>query len=349
MTTDPQAGSTERKPYRDEMARKVIKRSRVSGEIALPAVPDMLDEFVELCDDLFTKLGRRFNSSELDKLRNVLKGQLAIAFEASPRSTILITYKADVAGVLNYHVKAQWWTLEGAYENWTKTRKPPLFGTHPDARVWSLANVVDDPTGHPVLDIGAGTGRNALALAHRGHPVDAVEITPKFAEMLRAEAQRESLNVRVIQRDMFATTDDLRRDYGLIVLSEVVPDFRTVEQLRGMFELAAECLAPGGRLVFNTFLGRMGYVPDDAARQFGQQCYSSIFTTEELGEAVSDLPLQLTSDESVYRYEKAHLPHGAWPPTGWYADWVSGLDVFPVSRDESPMELRWLVYQKTTW
>ncbi|GAB4974470.1 hypothetical protein MAHJHV55_54720 [Mycobacterium avium subsp. hominissuis] len=35
--------------------------------------------------------------------------------------------------------------------------------------------------------------------------------------------------------------------------------------MRGMFELAAECLAPGGRLVFNTFLARDGYVPDAAA------------------------------------------------------------------------------------
>jgi SAM-dependent methyltransferase len=349
MAEDPQAGSSERKPYREEMTRRVIKRSRVSGEVALPAVPDMLDEYVELCDDLFTRLGRRFSDEELEKLRGVLKGQLAIGFEASPRSSILITYNADVAGALNYHVKAQWFTLAGAYEQWTKTRKPPLFGKDPDARVWTLSNELEDPTAHPVLDIGAGTGRNALALARRGHLVDAVEITPKFAEIIRQEAQRESLNVRVIERDVFATTDDLRQDYGLIVLSEVVPDFRTAEQLRGMFELAAHCLAGGGRLVFNIFLGRMGYVPDDAARQFGQQCYSNIFTNAELGEAVSDLPLQLISDESAYRYEKSHLPHGAWPPTGWYADWASGLDVFPVKRDESPIELRWLVYQKPTW
>jgi SAM-dependent methyltransferase len=349
MTTDPQTGSTDRRPFREEMTRRLINRSQVSGELSLPAVPGMLDEYLALCDDLFARVGRKFNEAELAKLKDVLEGQLAIAFEASPRSNILVTYNAAIAGALNYHVKAQWWPLEVAYENWTQTRKPPLFGTEPDARVWALANDVADPATHPVLDIGAGTGRNALALARRGHPVDAVEITPKFAETIRAEAESESLNVRVIQRDVFATTDDLRRDYGLILLSEVVPDFRTPEQLRSMFELAAQCLAGGGRLVFNIFLGRMGYEPDDAARQFGQQCYSNIFTTEELGDAVSDLPLQLTSDDSVYRYEKAHLPHGAWPPTGWYADWVSGLDVFPVPRDESPIELRWLVYQKPTW
>jgi hypothetical protein len=49
-------------------------------------------------------------------------------------------------------------------------------------------------------------------------------MTSKFADIIRAEAQRQALNVRVIQRDVFATMDDLRSDYRLIVLSEVVSD-----------------------------------------------------------------------------------------------------------------------------
>jgi hypothetical protein len=42
-------------------------------------------------------------------------------------------------------------------------------------------------------------------------------MTPKFADIVRAEAQREALGVRVIQRDAFAATEDLRRDYRLMV------------------------------------------------------------------------------------------------------------------------------------
>ena len=210
---------------------------------------------------------------------------MAEAYAASPRSTIVISFDAPVGTVLNYHVKAQWWTVEGAYENWIATRQPPLFGTEPDARVWALATEAADPRMHRVLDIGAGTGRNALALARRGHPVDVVELTPKFADMIRSDAERELLNVRVIQRDVFSTMDDLWQDYQLILLSEVVSDFRTTQQLRGLFELAAECLAPGGRLVFNAFLAREGYTPDDAARELGQQVYTSIFTRHEMSAA----------------------------------------------------------------
>jgi SAM-dependent methyltransferase len=239
--------------------------------------------------------------------------------------------------------------VEGAYENWVSTREPPLFGTEPDARVWALANDAADPTTSPVLDIGGGTGRNTLALARRGHPVDVVEMTPKFADIIRADADRESLNVRVIQRDIFSTDDDLRRDYRLILLSEVVSDFRTTQQLRAVFELAAECLAPSARLVFNAFLAKPGYAPDAAARELGQQCYTTIFTHHELSAAVSGLPLQLISEESVYEYEKSHLPEGAWPPTSWYADWVSGIDVFDLPREDCPIEMRWLVYQKPPW
>ena len=193
--------------------------------------------------------------------------------------------------------------VESAYENWISTRKPPLFGTEPDARVWMLANEAPDPTRYRVLDIGGGTGRNTLALVRRGHPVDVVEMTSQFAAVIRAEA---------------------------------------------VFELATQCLAGGGRLVFNAFLAKPDYTPDSAARALGQQCYTTIFTPQELVSAASGLPLQLVSDDAVYDYEMAHLPEGAWPPTSWYADWVSGRDVFDLPRDECPIEMRWLVYQKRT-
>ncbi len=126
----------------------------------------------------------------------------------------------------------------------------------------------------------------------------------------------------------------------------MVSDFRTTQQLRGLFELAAACLAPGGRLVFNAFLANEDYTPDDAARELGQQTYTTIFTRDEMARAAELLPLELVADDSVYEYEKTHLPDGAWPPNGWYADWVSGLDVFDVERAASPIEMRWLVYQK---
>ena len=239
--------SSDSATLREAMARRLLRGSVVTGRITLQAAPGMIDEYVKMCDTVFAGVGVRFSAEELAHLKTVLEGELAVAYEASPRSRIVISYDSPVGRILNYYVKAEWSTIEDAYDNWVATREPPLFGTEPDARVWALAGETADPSTHRVLDIGAGTGRNTLALARRGHPVDAVEMTPKFADIIRAEAERQALSVRVIQRDVFATSDDLRSDYRLIVLSEVVSDFRTTRQLRGMFELAARCLMPGGR------------------------------------------------------------------------------------------------------
>jgi hypothetical protein len=139
----------------------------------------------------------------------------------------------------------------------------------------------------------------------------------------------------------------VRSDYQLIVASEVIPEFRTTQELRGVFELAADCLSPGGRLVLNAFLPRPGYLPDKAALELGQQCHTMIFTRDEITSAANRLPLEPVADDAAAEYEKTHLPQGAWPPTSWFAGWANGLDLFDVEPAESPVELRWLVYRKT--
>lgn len=336
----------DRESLRPALTRRLLRRAVTSGRIRLPAVLALLDDYQALCERSFAALGITFNAEQQSHLRSVLAGQLAAAYAASPRAEIVIAYESPVGLTVNYTVTPQVASLGETYDHWVGTREPPYFGTTADARVTALATEAPVPAACPVLDIGAGTGRNALALARRGHPVDAVELSGKFAAILREEAGRASLAVRVIERDVVASRDDLRRDYGLVVLSEVASDFRSPAELRRMFELAAACLAPGGRLVFNVFLPQVGYTPDAAARELGLQVYTSIFTYPEVAAAVAGLPLVLVADDPVHDYEKQHLPAGAWPPTTWYADWVSGLDVFDVPRHESPIEMRWLVYRK---
>lgn len=333
---------------RRAMARRLHRRSVARGELTMPAVPAMLEEYVSTCAAVFSGVGRPFTDEQIDHLRGVLQQQLHEAYAASPRSHIVISYEAPVGTVLTYHVRTLWRSVDATYEEWLEDREPPLFGTEPDARVVALAAQAGEPAVTPILDLGAGTGRNALALARRGHPVDAVEFTASFAAEIRTTAAREDLTVRVLQRDIFATLADLRADYRLIVASEVVSDFRDTAQLRAVFDLASRCLAPGGRLVFNAFVAHRDYLPDDAAVQLGQQCYTAIFTQPQIQRALAGFPLTLVSDESVYDYEQQHLPTGAWPQTSWYPEWVSGLDVFDVRYEDRPIEMRWLVYEKSS-
>ena len=67
---------------RESMARRLYRRSVVTGEISLPAVPGMIDEYVRMCDTLFAGVGRRFTAEQLAHVRTVLEGQLAEAYAA---------------------------------------------------------------------------------------------------------------------------------------------------------------------------------------------------------------------------------------------------------------------------
>jgi precorrin-6B methylase 2 len=349
MDNVPAASVDATRLIKESITRRLLSKSLVRGSFAtitLPAVPGMLDEYVTIVAGLAADMGRDPSDEERARVRRRLNRRLAEADSASQGSTIMIVLIAPSGRPAQYQIAAHGQTAENPYAHWLNDRKPPLFGAEPDARVWALATEAANPTTHRVLDIGAGTGRNALPLARRGHPVDAVEATRNFADVIRCDAERESLDVRVIEGDVFSAKEQLRCDYQLILLSGVVSDFATTQQLRAVFELADHCLAPGARLVLNAFLLRPGYTLDQAAREVGQYFHTSFFRRDEMEAAAAELPLELVADDGVYDYEKAHLPHGAWPPTGWYENWVSGLEPFVVDGETSPVEMRWLVYQK---
>lgn len=332
----------------EAMTRRLHRRGVVNGSIVLPAVPAMIDAYLALCSETFCALGVAFSEDQVHQLRGVLVEQLAIAYAASPRSEIIITYDKPVGSQVNYFVKPQWASLDAAYDQWVTTREPPYFGTEPDALASTLLANVTDPSSFAILDVGAGTGRNSLAFARRGFPVDAVELSPKFVEILRREIKRERLDVRVIGSDVFAAGEELRREYQMVLVSEVVSDFRSTDQLRQVFELAARSLTPGGLLVFNSFIARDDYMPDDAAIQLAQQCYSAIFSRSDIAAASAGLPLVLELEEPVIEFEKANLPAESWPPTKWFEAWASGQDVFDVEQGQVPIEMRWFIYRRTS-
>jgi SAM-dependent methyltransferase len=203
----------------------------------------------------------------------------------------------------------------------------------------------------PVLDVGAGTGRNTIPLAQAGYPVDAVELTPEFVQQIQSQARDLGLPVRVFLGDILAPREVRLRPahYRLVVLAEVVAShFKNVEQLRLLLAKMADCLQSGGLLLFSMFLTVDDYEPNEMARQLSQINWSCLFTRQDLAEAIAQLPLEIVADESVLEYEKKNLPIEAWPPTGWFITWCEGQNLFPLKDQDfkSPLELRWILCRR---
>ena len=99
--------------------------------------------------------------------------------------------------------------------------------------------------GGPVLDVGAGTGRVAIRLAHAGHDVTALDRDGELLAELDARAAEAGLSVETVLAD--ATAIELARRFTLIA----VP-MQTLQLLPGpaaraeFFAGAAGALAPGG-------------------------------------------------------------------------------------------------------
>jgi 2-polyprenyl-3-methyl-5-hydroxy-6-metoxy-1,4-benzoquinol methylase len=358
MATKDQKKATQQRRARETnvhalrvaMMPKLDRRTDAMGEVHFRCVPSLLDHYVEVMTSHFTLLGRRFSEPELEKFKEILQTKLEKGFATSPYARIIVKFHTEPPPHpgIQYTVSTNASSIGNEYENWVKTREPPLFGKYPDAKVMVLARQLGTPADVPVLDVGAGTGRNTLPIARLGHPTDAVEIAPALAEVLRKSVKDEGLAVEVFEGDVLDSALVLpQHKYKLVVLAEVVAShFQTVEQIRTLATRMCDVLAPDGVLVFSAFVAMAGYKPDAMVREVSHVAWCCVFTRQEIDAAMEGLPLERVADESVHDFERDNLPKEAWPPTGWFINWTQGLDLFALPAGRAPVELRWLTYKR---
>jgi SAM-dependent methyltransferase len=344
------ARETNQAVVRNAMLRRLPRRLGAGGQLVLPAAPSLAAHFAETLREVFAALGRVFSEEDSEHLRKVLASKLEAAFTISPYARVVVDYETEPAPstALSYDVHVVGASIESEYQSWVENRTPPYFGVHPDAKIVACARSLGAPADVPVLDVGAGTGRNTLPLAREGFRTDAVELAPALASILRAEAEKENLPVRVFEANALARDLGLpERHYRLVCMAELIAShLRSVDEIRALFENAAKSLAGGGLLVFNAFVAKDGYRPDAMARELSQVFWCNLFTKAELTLAMQGLPFDLVSDESTHDFEAEHQPADGWPPTAWFVDWARGLDLFDLPGGLAPMDLRWLVYRR---
>lgn len=345
------AAVTEPTFLKQALVEKLKSMIGLQGEFYLPCVPTMLEEYVQLVNGLLKAMGQNVTPEIVENLRQLIAKGLSEGYRLSPHARLAVSYlPADdsrgLASGITVNTKILVESVADKYQKWPQIRKEPLFGSHPDAKIMAIAAELGEPATTRILDVGAGTGRNSIPLAKLGYPVDAVEITPVFAEKLTESATAENLPIKVMQGDIL---DPLLRMkaayYKLAIASEVLSHFRYTDQVRLFLAKMCDALRSGGLLLFSAFVAVDDYQPDNFVREMSEVSWSYIITRSELQSAMEDLPLELVSDESVIEYEQNHLPKEAWPPTTWYINWATGRDLFPINQTP-PMELRWILLKR---
>lgn len=112
----------------------------------------------------------------------------------------------------------------------------------------SLPAVLDQIEGRPgatLIDLGCGTGRNALIAAEHGCRVLAVDHNARAVEQLTSAAEAGSLPIEVIEADFVSWMRSHRDEADAVIcinaLHHVSPDAKYIaEVLRGMADLLHE-------------------------------------------------------------------------------------------------------------
>jgi 2-polyprenyl-3-methyl-5-hydroxy-6-metoxy-1,4-benzoquinol methylase len=341
---------------RDAIVARLALRTNAAGSLSGPCIPVLFEHYWEKVLRLFETIDKPLLGDRLTQFKDALRMAIERGFRASPYAQFVLNYRPAPAAAaeIQCEISLAIPTLEQEYQRWlrTKTNAAEMFGNHADAKVIDVATRLraSRETGGAavrVLDVGAGTGRNAIALAQLGLEVDAIEPVRGLADVLTTEATRRGVAVNVIQRDVLQADAVLEEGrYALIVLSEVVTHL-SYDQLAVVIPKLASRLTADGTLLFNTFISRDGYRPGPVAIEVAQVVWSTFFSREQLAALAARAGLRLVQEDACLPYEQARQPADEWPPTAWYVGWAHGHNLFDESAGPAPIELYWLEYQRS--
>ncbi len=160
--------------------------------------------------------------------------------------------------------------------------------------------------GGEVLDLGCGTGRVALHLARRGHPVIGIDSDPALVAELNRRAGEAALTAHAEIRD--ARDFDLGRRFGLVLAPmQLLQLFAGAAERRSCLACAARHLAPGARLA-------AAILAPNGGIEGGEEGGPIPDILEEEGWVYSSLPVAVLGDGErilIHRIRQKVSPGGA--------------------------------------
>jgi protein-L-isoaspartate O-methyltransferase len=130
------------------------------------------------------------------------------------------------------------------------TRSCTTAGEHFQAMGMLLRQMALKP-GSRVLEFGPGWGNTTIALAKLGHRVTAVDIEPHFCELLRRRAQRERVQIEVVNDDFLWAEGAADGSFDAVVFFECfhhcADHLRLLSPCGRWWRRAARCISAPSR------------------------------------------------------------------------------------------------------
>lgn len=121
-----------------------------------------------------------------------------------------------------------------------------IFPLNNDASSFLLSHFTNAKS---ILDIGAGTGTMAMALAQKGLNVTAIEPDETMLEYIRQKAVSHQVSVAVSLKGM-QQIDQLTEPFdGLYCIGNTLPHLHDVAEIETFIKKCYEKLPPGGKLI----------------------------------------------------------------------------------------------------
>jgi ubiquinone/menaquinone biosynthesis C-methylase UbiE len=102
-----------------------------------------------------------------------------------------------------------------------------------------------------VLDLGAGDGTIAVALAKQGKTMHALEISSEGIEKIKAQAQEAQVSVHVLEQDMYQPLPFEDRSLDAVIAFQSL-NHNTLPKIEKLFAEIARILKHGGLFIVKT-------------------------------------------------------------------------------------------------